>query len=173
VARTPGPPDFASWPEYAAVMAAHDVFDGWTFCRFGIRGPGEYDNAFVFGVVRNPFGAWWAPFDCRDAATGYQVQRLLACLEHTRSGIAIGVFGDMELAIEAAELAARLGDWRLFDINQAASMELFERTQAAWHAAGIIRSSFVGSPKGRTDTGPIFIKHALADLARRPEHLSS
>ncbi len=167
----------SSWAAYDAVMAAHQSYPGWTYCKFGVRGPRAVDHSEVQGVVRAPFGAWWAPFLCVDRGTGFQTARGLACIEHVRAGMAIGVFGDMDIAVEAAEIAARMDQWASFDFERGTSVHLVKRVRTAWDAAGIILSSFDCYPtvhgKVPDGQGPvaIFIKNPMADH-HRPEKLS-
>jgi hypothetical protein len=167
----PGQKPHPSWAAYDHLMASHQSYPGWTFCRFGVRGPEKNDHSDVQGIVRAPFGAWWSPFQCVDGDTGYRVSRGLACVEHTRSGMAIGVFGDMDIAVEAAEIAMRMDDWRSFDIDEPASLELIYRVRTAWTAAGILTSAFEGYPMvhGKVPEGmpavSIFIK---APIEQRP-----
>lgn len=172
----PEPPR-PTWAAYDALMASHQSYAGWTFCKFGVRGPRSEDHSEVQGIVRAPFGAWWAPFLCVDQGTGHQTRRGLACVEHTRSGMAIGVFGDMDLAVQAAEIAMRMDEWQAFSFDEARSMELIYRVRAAWTAAGIVFSPFTGYPTvhGNVPQGQppvaIFIKNPMADH-HRPEKLS-
>lgn len=167
----------ATWADYDKLMAQHQSYAGWTFCKFGVRGPRAQDQSEVQGIVRAPFGAWWAPFQCVDQTIGHRTPRSLACIEHTRTGMAIGVFGNMDLAVEAAEIAMRMGDWTGFDIDQDRSLQLVMRVRGAWDAAGIIQSSFAGYPtvNGKVPEGQgpvaIFVKSPMADL-QRPEKLS-
>lgn len=176
-APIPPAPAPSSWAAYDALMASHQSYAGWTFCRFGVRGPRSQDHSEVQGIVRAPFGAWWAPFLCVDPGTGHQTSRGLACVEHTRSGMAVGVFGDMDLAVQAAEIAMRMDEWHSFSIDEPRSIDLIYRVRAAWSAAGIVHSSFTGYPTvhGKVPEGQppimIFVKNPLADH-HRPEKLS-
>lgn len=167
----------SSWATHAKLMADHPAYDGWTFCKFGVRGPGKEDHSEVMGLVRAPFGAWWAPFLCVPEGLGQRAVRALACIEHTRSGMAVGIFGDMDVAVEAAEIAMRMDSWASFDVEQAASLLLVYRVRSAWEAAGIVLSSYHAFPtvNGKVSEGqsavPIFIKSPMAN-AHRPEKLS-
>lgn len=164
-----------AWAEYSALMDRHASYAGWTFCKFGIRGPRVQDHAEVMGIVRAPFGAWWATFACIDPDTGFRTIRGLACVEHTRTGLAIGVFGDMDIAVQAAEIAIRLDDWSGFNLDNP-SMQLVRRLRTAWDAAGITPSTFTGYPTVHgtvPEDAPavaIFVKSAVTD--QRPEMLS-
>jgi hypothetical protein len=176
-APIPPQPSRSSWATYAKLIADHPSYDGWTFCKFGVRGPDKEDHSEVMGIVRAPFGAWWAPFLCVPEGLGQRAVRALACIEHTRSGMAVGIFGDMDVAVEAAEIAMRMDSWASFDVEQAASLLLVYRVRSAWEAAGIVLSSYHAFPtvNGKLSEGqsavPIFIKSPMAN-AHRPEKLS-
>lgn len=168
-----------SWADYNKLMASHPIYDGWTFCKFGVRGPGREDHTDVLGIVRAPFGAWLAPFVIVEHGSDvrHRYTRGLACIEHTRTGMAIGVFGDMEVAVAAAEIAARMADWNAFDVEEAQSLYLIRRVRSAWDAAGIVQSLYAGYPtvNGKVPEGQgpvaIFVKNPMADQ-QRPEKLS-
>jgi hypothetical protein len=70
---------------------------------------------------------WWASFLCVDGGTGFRTTRGLDCVEHTR----IGVFGDMDIAVQAAEIAMRMDDWASFDFDKDSSMQLVMRVRTA------------------------------------------
>lgn len=169
-------PEHPTWAAYDALMAGHQSYPGWTFCKFGVRGPREQDHSEVAGIVRAPFGIWWAPFLCI-SPTGLQATHGLACVAHTRSGMAIGVFGHMDMAVQAAEIAARMADWDGFSFDEGASMQLIQRLRTAWAAAGIIHSPISGYPivndKVQEGQPPIaiYVKNVM-DHEQRPEKLS-
>lgn len=172
-AGTTSPP-VGTWDSYATVMAQHHAAPGWTFCRYGIRGPLEHQQSFVTGIACAPFGASWARFLCTNPDIGYSEKRSLVALTHTPTGYAVGVFNDMELAVEAAELVMRMSiDWRGFG-EQPDSVPTIARIRSAWNAAGIWFSPFLAYPmieeevpEGMPAAG-IFIKN-LHMAQRKPE----
>ncbi|MET4187669.1 hypothetical protein ABIB86_000382 [Bradyrhizobium sp. JR1.7] len=170
------PAQHPAWDDYTALMASHPSYPGWTFCRFGVRGPTKDDHSEVQGIVRAPFGAWWSPFLCIEPETGYRASHGLACVEHTRTGLAIGVFANMDTAVEAAEIAMRMDAWHTFDLDQNLSLELIRRVRTAWTAAGITMAPFSGYPlvRGEVPEGmpPVGIFAKTPTDHHRPEKLS-
>lgn len=161
-------PAVGDWDDYAKMMAEHHAAPGWTFCRFGIRGPLEVQQSFGTGIACAPFGASWARFLCVNPDIGYNERRSLVALTHTPSGYAVGVFNDMALAVEAAELVMRMSiDWTGFGHRETveASVPTIQRVRTAWNAAGIWFSPFIAYPMieeavplGMPSTG-VFIKN--------------
>lgn len=162
------------WEVHAAFMREHHAAAGWTFCRYGIRGPTEDGLSFVTGIARAPFGVAWSRFLCVNPDINYRTERSLAALTHTPSGYAIGVFNDMALAVEAAELATRMAiDW------QAVSPAVVLRAREAWNAVGIVFAPFLAYPlledsvpSGSPPTGIFMRNHQFAYPQPPKESLS-
>lgn len=105
---TIGGPSVTPWVEWAKKSSTHFTPKNWTFCKFGVRGASEEECGEVFGIVRDGFGAYWCRFLVSVPDQGFHGEQFLAVGIETRSGYAFGVFGNIQIAVEAAEIAMRI-----------------------------------------------------------------
>lgn len=99
-----------SWAEtWGAIIANHECPSGWTLCKFGVRGNSEQEASEVWGIVRDGFGVYkcrfWLMLEGAPGRDGF-----LAVGVNARTGYAFGVFVEIEHAVGAAEIAARLSN---------------------------------------------------------------
>jgi len=163
--KPPSDPDADNWTwqKWDALARGNGAAPGWSFCRFANR-TGETNVAFVFGLVRGSFGVWQQPFDvCTESGRANEV---MTCITHLRSGIGCGVFAERMVAIEAAELADRLFDAHLAEIDGDSA----HRLHTAWEAAGIRPASNAHCHDGHGNTFELIGRDSI--LEGKPERLS-
>lgn len=187
-APTPEPPaerKAPSWAQWAAEMAHDGQHPGWAYCKFGNRGVGENDGpertVFVHGYIRSAFGVWEREFDVCSVSNpiGGELEdehyntapRKLATITHLLSGIGLGVFASLALAMEAAELAEAIHPPWFTEPD--ATNEGYRRTGQAWAGASIVPAwdSHAHIP-GSTEPNILPIYSRANILAGKPEKLS-
>lgn len=168
-----------SWQEYVSNRDKAGVHPGWAFCRFANRAYGNLDRnteiaSFVFGFVRGAFGVWSRHMDVcavNDGGEHESAQQLLTTITHLPSGYGVGVFAELNVAMEAAELAERVYPWATDDVM---NPEGRDRTSQAWAGVGIMISTnaHAHSPESPLITLPIYGRSEASVLAGKPEKLS-
>jgi hypothetical protein len=96
------------WAAWQRQIDTHYTPAGWTFCKFGVRGADEHEAGEVWGIVRDGFGAYWCRFYVHEFASGHHGEEALAVVVNARTGYALGIFVNLTMACEAAEIALRL-----------------------------------------------------------------
>lgn len=101
------PGNSISWERWTAERKQMEAMaPGWTGCRFFNR-VSFVEARGVFGVVRGHWGIYCQPFDI---CHGEEDTEVLPVLSHLHSGLAIGCFDTIEIAVEAATILDAL-DW--------------------------------------------------------------
>lgn len=159
-----------TWDAWRREMTSQGHYPGWAFCRFANR-TGETNVQFVFGHVRGPFGVWRKPYDiCHDEG---QTTDILTAMTHLPSGLAVGVFAETAVAIEAAELADRVcADWAVFQEYEQLG-PLIARTREAWDGVGIVPCTNAHGHSDHTRERFTIIGRSIESItAGKPEKLS-
>lgn len=134
--------DRMPWEKWQRMMQG-EWFDGWSFCRFGVRAGEKGDAVFPCGFTRGSFGMFGRParyFDGFGAPSKgvFPIHHLV----HLRSGVIIGSFDRAETLVEAAELADRVADWdSAVEPSDAFYTAAVARSAEAWTAVGILSNS--------------------------------
>lgn len=160
------------------MMDQHHRLPGWTFCKFGLRGPGADERIEVTGIVRDGFGAYWCRFMVSQGEGA--VEQNVAVGVHVHSGYAFGVFATLGVAIEVAEIAIRMsrcGEFYANGTDDNASMGAFRELSEALHAAGYCEHHMYCRPiaDGVVVPGhpiPVWMRHDTDDAAPKGVKLS-
>jgi hypothetical protein len=151
--EAPSSPSAKPWAEWGEKIANHYTPAGWTFCKFGLRGPGAEDGGEVFGIVKNGYGAYWCRFYIYVPETNFRGAQYLAVAANVRSGYAIGIFANMIIATDAAEIAMRLSQHEGLDGNPDApdTNGAFQLLSVALGAAGYTMAQAACRPMAGDD----------------------
>lgn len=154
-----------TWQKWDALARGAGTAPGWAFCRFANR-TGPDTVAFVFGLVRGSFGLWQQPFDI--CTEDNRSSEILTCITHLRSGIGCGIFAERMVAIEAAELADRICEAHLTEIDGDTS----HRLHRAWEGVGIRPASNAHCHDGAGNTYELIGRSTDSIMEGKPERLS-
>lgn len=162
------------WSEWVRERARFNV-RGWSYCRFPIRFP-EDRMTFVFGSVRGQFGIYPAPFTVHYTETATAEDMILPCLVHLRGGVGMGLFGGLDAARQAAEIASKIADWNNVDPEDAASWPgVRNRLDAVWGGIGIIAAVNAYATAKNDQGGMPWAIYGISSeklMAGKPEKLS-
>lgn len=112
-----------TWAGWAQMMAGMPRLGmdapGWAKCRIGNRDGREGEKVnWVFGIAKGDFGIWVAEYPiCYHPQGDFEFTetpptRALAAMTHIGTGLGLGLFNEVTLAIEAADIIQSAIDWR-------------------------------------------------------------
>lgn len=162
-----GGPSVTPWAEWQWKINQHYTPLGWTFCKFGVRGPGPDETGEVWGIVRDGFGAYWCRFYIHAHETGDHGEQFLAVAVNVRSGYAFGIFSQMDQACEAVEIALRLSRRAGLDhsFDEPEGFEAYRLLTHAMITAGYGQGAIICRPMKGADV----IQGAPIPVWMRPE----
>jgi hypothetical protein len=144
------------WEVWKGMRTMFGTVPGWAFCRFGLRGRDGIQVLQMFGIVREPFGIYPAPFAVQQDTVKDIVVRNLSVLVHLPSASITGLFVSDAGAIMGSAIATSIGGGEFAADRTDGWGEIVDRVKAGWTSSGLEQMEDTCAFELTADDKPIF-----------------